>query len=190
MASLPTPLAAITPATTAELEQRIAGYTGLLTGARLPADTLPALLRADKMVILHFLRHLGCIFCKHSVRELRKLAESMRFPPIVFVHQSTITQAEAFFDEYYPGARHISDPGLELYQRFDIQRLEGLNVLNPNMYLVGFQSLMSGNRQGATQGDALVLSGTFLFNNGRLVWSHRAKYAGDDPKWNKLASPA
>lgn len=174
----------------ATIESRIASYTTPLEGARLPATTLPELIRAEKMVILHFLRHLGCIFCKHSVRELRKLAETSKFPPITFVHQSTVPQAEEFFAEYYPGARHISDPRLDLYERFEIRRLEGAQVLNPNMYLIGFQSLMSGNRQGATQGDALVLSGTFLFNNGRLVWSHRAKYAGDDPKWTKLAGGA
>ena len=186
----PPPVPTADPTATAELERRIAAYSRPLEGARLAAPTLPELLRAEPLIVLHFMRHLGCIFCKHSVRELRKLAEGMRFPPIVFVHQSTVPQAEAFFEEYYPGAAHISDASLGLYQLFEIRRLEGLQVFNPSMYAVGVQSLLSGNRQGATQGDALVLSGTFLFRQGRLVWSHRAKYAGDDPKWSRLAGGA
>lgn len=181
---MPDPLTA----TPAQIEQQVAAYTAPLIGARLPASTLSGVLTSQKMVILHFLRHLGCIFCKHSVTELHKLSTTMKFPPIVFVHQSDVAKGDAFFDEYFPGAPHISDPSLRLYELFGIQRLGGLQTINPQMYLIGLQSLLKGNRTTEILGDALVLSGTFLFNNGRLVWSHRAKFAGDDPNWKKLAS--
>lgn len=166
-----------------------------LTGLRLPAppdsdrpaESLHELMNARKMVILHFLRHLGCIFCKHSVANLRELNEANPgFPPIVFVHQSPLEQGESFFDEYYPSAAHISDPELKLYELFEINRLSGLQWLNPGMFMKGTLAFLKGHRQTKAQGQEDILSGTFLFNKGHLVWQHRATYAGDEPDWSRF----
>jgi hypothetical protein len=37
-------------------------------------------------------------------------------------------------------------------------------------------------------GNMYLLSGTFLFLNGKLVWSHRAKRAGEEPDWKKISN--
>lgn len=167
----------------------IADYHRPLTGIRLPADTLPELVRSEKMLILHFLRHLGCLFCKHSVDKLHRLAEQTpNLPRIVFVHQSSPNQGEAFFNEYFPGTSHISDPQLGLYKLFDIQRMSNYRVLDPRQILNGFKALFAGHVQYETLGDPNILSGTFLFFRGRLVWSHYAKFAGDEPRWDRLGS--
>lgn len=162
-------------------------YTEPLVGSRLPATTLRGVLDSEKMVILHFLRHLGCIYCKHSVDQLYKVKQqSAKFPTIYFVHQSTIQSAEDFFAERFPGAPHMSNPSLDLYRLYGIERLNPMQFLNPLQISVGVKSLLSGNVQTAPEGDVWVLSGTFLYNNGRLVWCHRAQFAGDDPQWDKF----
>lgn len=168
----------------------ITQYKEPIIGEGLPSSRLADIVNSEKMVILHFLRHLGCIYCKHSVELLYALKQSMpNLPTIYFVHQSEIAQAEPFFQERFPGAKHISDPQLKLYKLFGIQRLEGIRWFSPKMILKGFKLLFQGYRANIFGfGDIYILSGTFLFFQGRLVWQHRAQFAGDDPKWEKITA--
>ena len=174
-----------------ELAQLMAGiesYRRPLQGARLPAATLPAVLGSQPMVILHFLRHLGCAFCKHSVDQLAALyAQAPHMPPILFVHQSPVEAGEAFFAQRFPGAAHISDPGLELYQLFGIQRMRPSSFLNPGFLWAGLLITLRGYFQGPRQGSGELLTGTFVFRQGRLVWQHRARVAGEEPNWRALS---
>lgn len=167
--------------------QLIRYYSKKLSGARLPSDTLSELVSSHKIVILHFLRHLGCIYCKHAVDQLYKLSQqNPGFPPVIFVHQSTPEQAEAFFSEHFPGASYISDPELSLYNLFGIRRLKGFHLFDPRMILKGFRLSFMGYSNNLGFGNIYLLSGTFVFLNGKLVWSHRPKRAGDEPDWNKV----
>jgi len=162
-------------------------YNEPLAGGGLPAEHLAELVASEPMVLLHFLRHLGCIYCKHTVEQLRELTQQMpRFPTIYFVHQSPVEVGHDFFAERFPGARHISDPKRKLFQLFGINRLKGFNLLNPKMFMLGIQLMRKGHRNEMGFGDIMMLSGTFLFRDGKLIWKHRAQFAGDDPKWNQL----
>jgi thiol-disulfide isomerase/thioredoxin len=160
----------------------------VVVGCRLPGDTLWDVVHSEQVVIVHFLRHLGCIFCQYGVDQLHELKQKdPRFPTIFFVHQSPPDVAEAFFAKHFPGAPHISDPKQNLYRRFGILRLNAGSLFNPLSILKGIKITLSGYATRLfTKDDVWVLSGTFLFNVGKLIWSHRAKFAGDDPRWEKL----
>lgn len=163
-------------------------YSKTLSGARLPAHTLQTLLNSNRIVILHFLRHLGCIYCKHAVDQLYKLKQQdPGFPPVIFVHQSTPEQAEAFFEEHYPEAAYISDTDLSLYNLFSIRKMKGLHLIDPRMVWKGIMLSFKGYTNQLGFGNLYLLSGTFLFLNGKLVWSHRAKRAGEEPDWKKIS---
>lgn len=167
--------------------QLIQYYDKKLKGNRLPSDALPELLNTQKIVILHFLRHLGCLYCKNAVDQLYKLStQDPGFPRIIFVHQSPIDIGEAFFEKHFPGASHISDPELSLYNLFGIQSLKGLRYLDPRMIFKGLKLLLMGYSNRLGMGNVKLLSGTFLFLNGKLVWQHVAKRAGDEPNWKKV----
>lgn len=158
-----------------------------LTGTNLPANNFSELLSKDKLVIFHFLRHLGCIFCQHSVDQLYQLSQkNSQFPTIYFVHQGTLEAGDVFFTLHFPNARHIADPDLQLYKHFGIHKLEGFNIFNPKMIWKGILLTLKGYLNRYKGGNVALLSGTFLFNNGNLVWRHYAKYAGDEPNWAKL----
>jgi hypothetical protein len=159
-----------------------------LTGVGLPSQNLNEIINSEKMVIFHFLRHLGCMYCKHSVDELFKLKQNYpKLPTIYFVHQSALDIAEKFFAEHFPGASHISDPQLVLYKMFQIKRLDYFHISNFAMLFKGLRLLLSKYRnQIIDKSDITLLSGTFLFYNGKLTWQHRAQYAGDDPNWEKI----
>lgn len=178
------PAAAPTP----ELEQAILQWDKPVSGAHLPGEQLKEIVGGQKFVILHFLRHLGCIYCKHSVDEIYKLVQANPgFPPFVFVHQSTVEKGETFFSERFPGVAHISDPLKELYTLFGIKRLNPVSLVNPKGVIKGFELTAKGYRNSFHgKDDIWLLSGTFLFQQGRLVWTHRAAYAGEEPNWGKL----
>jgi hypothetical protein len=133
------------------------------------------------------------MYCKQSVDSLRQFVESQpHFPPIYFVHPSPLELGDRFFAENFPGAGHISDPELKLYDLFGIRRLSPLRLLNPKGILQGFRNMLRGYRNSdfGRSGNLWVLSGTFLFLNGKLVWQHRAQFAGDDPQWSRLSALA
>lgn len=170
-------------------DAKIAAFDTPLVGHGLPATTLPALVESSGIVILHFLRHLGCLYCKQSVVDLHEVVtQSKRFPPLYFVHQSPVDVANAFFETHFPGAPHISDPTLKLYNLFGIKRLNPLQLFNPLQIAKGATAFFKGHRQTQTQGDDFVLSGTFLFFDGKLKWHYRANYAGDDPDWSRFSN--
>jgi len=168
--------------------QNLHTYKKGLQGMRLPTTNLSELIASEQLVMLHFLRHLGCIYCKNTVSELALLKSKFKkFPAIYFVHQSKVDEGEVFFQKYFPDAAHISDPTMEIYNLFEIKGLKPQNYFNPWMWLKGIKLLIKGHRNSIQpDSNILVLSGTFLFKNGTLAWSHRAKYAGDDPAWHKL----
>ena len=162
-------------------------YPGIISGSHLPAQTLGGIVQSEKLLILHFLRHLGCLLCKESVSKLHKLKQQKpTFPTVYFIHQSSVEDGDVFFDEYFPGSPHISDMKLELYRYFAINRMEGLQLLNPKMYARIIQAMFGGFFQTEIKGDPQVLTGTFLFYNGKLAWQHHASYAGEEPKWEKI----
>ncbi|MBX3100986.1 MAG: hypothetical protein KF690_00600 [Bacteroidetes bacterium] len=168
-------------------DESIRSYTIPLKGGNLPADTLPAILDASGIIILHFLRHLGCLYCKAQVDKLYRLEQQTPgFPPIIFVHQSDARSADAFFAKHFPGAIHIADPKFELYKLFGIRKLGGLHLVNPLMVLKGIALTFRGYTNRIGQGNIRLLSGTFLFFKGRLRWSHRARYAGEEPRWAEV----
>jgi hypothetical protein len=155
----------------------------------LPGDTLEAVLNSNKLVIVHFLRHLNCIYCRHQVDEMRAFwQQHPRFPPIVFVHQSSVSDGEAFFARHFPEAMHISNPDRSLYRMFQIHRLKLISLFNPLTVLKGLWITLRGYiaRPVAPGDDYLLLSGTFMFRDGKLVWAHRPRIAGDDPRWGTL----
>jgi hypothetical protein len=188
---MPTPdpihAAPVRPSPDAALDARVQAYPTPLEGGQLASTNLAALVGSEPLLLVHILRHLGCIFCKQQVAELRKLrAENPRFPTVIFVHQSTAAVGDAFFAEHFPGAPHIADPKLDLYRIFGILRMDVAQFFNPLMHLKGLSAFFQGQRQTETLGDVNLLSGTFLFRQGRLVWLHRAKHPGEDPSWSRF----
>jgi len=168
-------------------QELIRFYEKKLEGARLPADTLNELINSNKIIILHFLRHLGCIYCKHAVDQLYKYKqEHPNFPPVIFIHQSNEEQASLFFQKHYPDASYITDTDLSLYNLFGIRKLKGMHLFDPRMIFKGFKLSLLGYTNRLGHGNIYLLSGTFVFLNGKMVWSHRAKRAGEEPDWKKV----
>jgi hypothetical protein len=157
-----------------------------------PAKNLSELLQRYPLVVLVFLRQLGCTFCKTMVINLKKLKEDdPTFPPIIFVHQGTIEQGNEFFDKFWKNQIHISNTDLSLFHFFQIRVGKVKDVIGVRTFIKGIISFFKNGfkiRQTKRIGDGRMLSGTFLFQKGKLIWAQRAKYAGDEPNWKVFTS--
>ncbi|RMF53014.1 MAG: hypothetical protein D6750_01495 [Bacteroidetes bacterium] len=170
------------------IQQAVDAYEDPLVGENLPASTLRGVLSAYPVVWLQFLRHLGCIYCKGLVTDIRDFLAQWtdRAPFLVFVHPNTLEEGQRFFQVYYPGAAHIADPTLRLYRLFRVRRASLLSEIHPRNLLRGLTLLRRGFTNEKPTADPWILHATFLFHEGNLIWSYYARRLSDVPTWRRL----
>jgi peroxiredoxin len=144
----------------------------------------------DSPVLLVFLRHLGCTFCRETLSDIAAKKESLRRKGIqpIFVHMSSDQEAAEVIEKYGMGdAPRISDPDRNLYKAFGLQRGGILEVLGPKVWLRGFlAAIIEGHGFGKIRGDAFQLPGVFLLHKGQILKDFRHKTAADRPDYARL----
>jgi len=146
----------------------------------------------ERDVLLIFLRHFGCTFCREAVAdagEARKRIEG-RGADVVFVHMSRDgAKADAFFERWgFTGAERVADPDRALYRDFGLQRGGVTALFGPRVWARGAKAFLNGYGVGALQGDGLQMPGVFLIRSGRVVAAHRHETAADRPDYASLAA--
>ncbi|MGB0590647.1 MAG: hypothetical protein ACPGU1_13295 [Myxococcota bacterium] len=108
---------------------------------------------------------------------------------MLFVHQGTADQAEAFFAEMeVPDARHVSDPKRRLYKALEIGKGGLMSLMNPAMIKAGKAAWEEGFRQGRTVGSAAQLHGLALVEDGVVIDVQRPEHAGVEVDHERVAS--
>lgn len=142
-------------------------------------------------VLLVFLRHLGCTFCRQALADLAKQRTSIERAgsQIILVHMSEPEKATRFFSEYnLADLPHVSDPSQSLYRAMRLPRGSLLQLFGPKVFLKGLRAfLFGGHRVGRPEGDGFQLPGVFLIENGKVVREFRHKDAADRPEYADLA---
>ena len=145
----------------------------------------------DSPVLLVFLRHLGCTFCRETLADVAEKRESLAARGIqpVFVHMSSDSEAEVILEKYgLDDTPRISDPERMLYKAFGLQRGKILEVVGPKIWLRAFlAAVIEGHGMGRIQGDALQLPGVFLLHKGQILKDFRHKTAADRPDYMGLS---
>ena len=162
----------------------------MVSGTQLTPGTLRDQLGEDLMLLV-FLRHLGCIFCRQTLAELRAASEELPdYPEVLLFFQGSPTQARAQMRSYWPNARVIADPEREFYALFGLERSTlrqsfGLGPLRARQ-----RARAKGHTQGSAEGDVWQMPGTFLVRGERVLWSHEYRHAGDLPDFRGIAARA
>jgi len=141
-------------------------------------------------VMLVFLRHFGCIFCRESLKvilEKLPLFKAYRVQPI-FVHMSDFDTAQGYFEEYgLKDVEHISDPDCKLYQSFNLAKGSFNQLFGLKNWIQGFQVASKGIPVSLRQvGDGMQMPGIFMIWKGKLVDKYIHKYASDSPDYDAL----
>lgn len=141
-------------------------------------------------VMLVFLRHMGCTFCREAMADLGRIRselEAMVLP--VLVHMSEPAKAAATFERYgLRGIEHISDPTRQFYRGIGLARGGLLQLFGPSNWIRGIQAgLLDGHLVGMLEGDGFQMPGVFIIQDGRVVQAMRHGTAGERPDYLALA---
>jgi peroxiredoxin len=138
-------------------------------------------------VLLVFLRHAGCMFCREALEDLGRHRRTIEASgaAIVLVHMGEPQFGRAFFQKYgLSGIPQISAPDCSLYRAFGLHRTSFLFTLNPKIWARAFQAgVLEGHGVGRFVGDILQMPGIFLIFHGQVLRSYRHQSPADRPDY-------
>ncbi len=149
-------------------------------------------LSQNQLILLIFLRHFGCVFCRKSLVDLSQkkdiFLQSSVIP--VFVHMTDNETAEKYFTQYnLEESIHVSDPECAYYLAFGLVKGRFSQLFGLRNAIKGFEIASKGIYPTLTQvGDGTQMPGMFMIRNGLVQESFIHKFAADQPDYNQLIS--
>ena len=144
----------------------------------------------EKPVMLVFLRHFGCVFCRDALREISTLKSYLKEKKVtlVFVHMADENVARTFFEKYdLLNYESISDPTCELYSRFGLGKGNFNQLFGLKSLIRGFEATKHGTMISLKQiGDGFQMPGIFILSAGDIVASYIHQTAADKPNYREL----
>ena len=148
-------------------------------------------LSMEKPVLLVFLRHFGCTFCREALADIansRDEIEEMGIQ-IVFVHMTENEIANRYVNRYgLEGNAHISDPECRFYRAFGLLKGSFTQLFGLQSWIRGFKAgVLDGHGVGTHQlGDGFQMPGVFVISDGEIKESFIHKMASDRPDYMDL----
>lgn len=138
-------------------------------------------LSSEQSVLLVFVRHFGCTFCRETVSEIAKIEKALvgKKLTLVFVHMSDPSYGDEFFSKYYDHpVHHISDPARNLYKSLNLKRGSLYQLFGPMTWIRGiYAAVFKGHGLGELEGDSLQLGGVFILQKGQIIFEQKANSA-------------
>ncbi|MEZ5057255.1 MAG: SelL-related redox protein [Saprospiraceae bacterium] len=149
---------------------------------------------SQKPVMLIFLRHFGCTFCRESLADLAEQRAGIEETgmQIIFVHMAENPVAEDYFKKYkLEGVAHISDTACRYYRTFGLGKGSFSQLYGLRTWMRGFEAGVvkghGGPELNPTLGDSTQMPGIFVIRNGEIIDSYIHKVASARPDYLKLA---
>ena len=130
-------------------------------------------------VLVVFVRHFGCIFCRQRLGDLKAAVTDLAQAgtQVAVIGNGTHLMAQAFAEELDLDVPLFTDPKRETYRLAGMKRNFGLG---PRAIMNAARSWKDGHRQGAVAGDVWQQGGAMVVNNdARIVWHQTDSGAGD-----------
>lgn len=141
-------------------------------------------------IMLIFLRHFGCMFCREALSDIAKQRAEIEAmgTRILFVHMSDRETAETFFTRYgLTGAAHISDPDCRFYAAFGLTKGNFNQLFGLRSWIRGFQTaVVQGHGLAPPVGDGFQMPGVFVIHKGIIQESYIHKLSSDRPDYEHL----
>lgn len=144
-------------------------------------------------VMLVFLRHFGCTFCRESIKDISEIRGEIesKGTKIIVVHMledenSALEQLEKYG---LPDVSAISDPECILYKMFKLRRGTLLQLIGPKVIFRGIVAgIFKGLGIGPEKGDLHQMPGVFLLHKGKIIKQFVHKSAADRPNYLEIAT--
>ena len=143
-------------------------------------------------VLLVFLRHFGCSFCRRAISDVAELGPELAARGVrpVFVHLGPVEIARAHFDYYgLSDVERVCDPEAAVYRHpvFAVGRKSvKLQILRPDVWWGWLNGTLFKHGIGKIQGDADQMPGLFFLRGARIVRRFVYKTIADEPDYMKL----
>lgn len=141
-------------------------------------------------VLLVFLRHFGCTFCREALNDLAQLQGeiSNTGTQLLLVHMADNETAEAYFERYkLEAAEHVSDPDCRFYKSFGLTKGTPRQLFGLQSWIRGFEAgVVEGHGIGLLLGDGFQMPGVFAINQSTIKASFVHKLASDRPVYLDL----
>jgi hypothetical protein len=146
----------------------------------------------ENPVLLVFLRHFGCIFCKEALVDISNSRSKIETSglKIVFVHMTDFDTAEKNFSKFgLLNIHHVSDPNCRYYSAFGLVKGNFNQLFGLQSLIRGFSAgIKSGQSPSAQIGDGFQMPGVFVIDRGELKESFIHNLSSDRPDYLQLAS--
>jgi len=142
-------------------------------------------------VLMVFLRHFGCTFCRETLRDLgaRRSEIEADGTRIVVVHMSDEERAAEVFATYgLHNVYRVRDTDCDLYRAFGLERGTLMQLFGPRVWMRGLVAgVLDGHGIGGLEGDGWRMPGVFLVSRGVVVNRYIHRSASDRPDYGTLA---
>ena len=143
-------------------------------------------------VLLIFLRHFGCSFCRQTLEDVsrvRGVIEAKGIRP-VFVHLGTPERAKPYFDYFHlSDVERVSNPDGSLYGR-SVFQLPRKSVFSQFFVPAVWKAWLGGailkHGIGMIKEDADQMPGIFYLRDRAIVRAFRYKTIADEPDYLKI----
>ena len=151
--------------------------------------TLTELSRHNPVLVV-FLRHSGCTFCREAVSDIAEQRKQIEAngTQIAFVHMGQAEPTELLEKYGLTDLHCFRDPSCSLYDAFGLTLGSFRQLLGPTVWYRGFRAWLSGHSAGAFDGNVFRMPGVFLMDDGEIVRAYRHKSAADRPDYVSLSN--
>jgi hypothetical protein len=146
----------------------------------------------ESPLLLIFLRHFGCSFCRQTLDDVSRIRNTIEAKGIrpVFVHLGTPERAKPYFDYYHlSDVERVSNPEASLYARsvFQLPRKNVFShLLVPAVWKAWLQGAVRKHGIGMIKEDGDQMPGIFYLRDRAIVRAFRYKTIADEPDYLKL----
>jgi hypothetical protein len=178
------------PGTAGATEQ--AEFVGALAEVRTESGRSLLEIVDQSPVLLVFLRHFGCAFCRQTLDQVSQLREPIAARGVnpVFVHLGTPERAKPYFDYYkLADVERVSNPDGSLYQHpiFHLPRTNPYShFLIPAVWKGWLKGALRKYGIGSLQEDAHQMPGVFFLKDRKVARVFRYRTIADEPDYLKL----
>ncbi|WP_265593547.1 peroxiredoxin-like family protein [Verrucomicrobium sp. BvORR034] len=147
-------------------------------------------LSQETPLLLVFLRHSGCTFCREALADLARVRQAIEASGtrIALVHMGEPAAFATFSGQYgLSDLPAVADPSRRLYGGLGLRRGKISQLLGWKVWWRGFQAFLRGHRVGKFEGDVTQLPGVFLIFRGGVLRRHFHQTSADRPDYQVLA---
>jgi hypothetical protein len=140
-----------------------------------------------------FLRSFGCTFCREALADVRLVRSRVEAAgaTLAFVYGGTPAEADPWFALHgFGDTVRISDPALEHFRAFRVDRIGYSTLLHPTVVV---RTAVCATTHGlGTQTAEMIrqLAAVFVVRDGRILASYRHRLPSDRPDYMQLIRTA